>query len=99
MEPSDLRCSWRVVFFFSSRRRHTRCSRDWSSDVCSSDLYQYTGIPVRVAIAPTKCLTKIACELLKSDEQYADVLDMTKFADEQLDQALEIGRASCRERV
>ena len=28
-----------VQFFFSSRRRHTRCSRDWSSDVCSSDLY------------------------------------------------------------
>src|SRR2546429_2879792 len=27
-----------VIFFFSSRRRHTRCSRDWSSDVCSSDL-------------------------------------------------------------
>src|SRR5207245_7537203 len=27
-----------VVFFFSSRRRHTRCYRDWSSDVCSSDL-------------------------------------------------------------
>src|SRR5207245_2917453 len=25
-------------FFFSSRRRHTRCYRDWSSDVCSSDL-------------------------------------------------------------
>src|SRR5690606_39362888 len=28
----------RTVFFFSSRRRHTRFSRDWSSDVCSSDL-------------------------------------------------------------
>src|SRR5256712_13593532 len=27
-----------VVFFFSSRRRHTRSDRDWSSDVCSSDL-------------------------------------------------------------
>src|SRR5438874_13335645 len=27
-----------VVFFFSSRRRHTRSLRDWSSDVCSSDL-------------------------------------------------------------
>src|SRR5690606_41161127 len=27
-------------FFFSSRRRHTRFSRDWSSDVCSSDLRQ-----------------------------------------------------------
>src|SRR6266542_5217367 len=26
-------------FFFSSRRRHTRCYRDWSSDVCSSDLF------------------------------------------------------------
>src|SRR5690606_40643400 len=30
-----LRCEY---FFFSSRRRHTRFSRDWSSDVCSSDL-------------------------------------------------------------
>src|SRR5262245_62371486 len=27
-----------VFFFFSSRRRHTRCLSDWSSDVCSSDL-------------------------------------------------------------
>src|SRR5207249_8531593 len=27
-----------VFFFFSSRRRHTRSKRDWSSDVCSSDL-------------------------------------------------------------
>src|SRR5206468_6316848 len=27
------------LFFFSSRRRHTRSDRDWSSDVCSSDLY------------------------------------------------------------
>src|SRR2546429_2846136 len=31
------------VFFFSSRRRHTRCSRDWSSDVCSSDLGREVG--------------------------------------------------------
>src|SRR5471030_2024186 len=28
----------RCFFFFSSRRRHTRCLSDWSSDVCSSDL-------------------------------------------------------------
>src|SRR5207247_5336693 len=27
------------LFLFSSRRRHTRSTRDWSSDVCSSDLY------------------------------------------------------------
>src|SRR6266542_5640261 len=29
-----------LFFFFSSIRRHTRCYRDWSSDVCSSDLDQ-----------------------------------------------------------
>src|SRR5690554_7427199 len=32
------KCSFQPQeFFFSSRRRHTRCGRDWSSDVCSSD--------------------------------------------------------------
>src|SRR5579863_5019058 len=37
------------VFFFSSRRRHTRWTGDWSSDVCSSDLNPLTkGIPVVV---------------------------------------------------
>src|SRR5699024_11559781 len=29
-----------LIFFFSSRRRHTRSKRDWSSDVCSSDLHR-----------------------------------------------------------
>src|SRR5258707_5177978 len=29
-----------MIYFFSSRRRHTRYWRDWSSDVCSSDLTQ-----------------------------------------------------------
>src|SRR5207249_8450554 len=44
MRQSGLRVSWlgrvhwRCFFFFSSRRRHTRSKRDWSSDVCSSDL-------------------------------------------------------------
>src|SRR5438067_11891131 len=33
------------VFFFSSRRRHTRSKRDWSSDVCSSDLPSQEGPP------------------------------------------------------
>src|SRR5437870_13099088 len=31
---------WFSGFFFSSRRRHTRWPRDWSSDVCSSDLHE-----------------------------------------------------------
>src|SRR5256886_13127521 len=30
----------RFLFFFSSRRRHTRFDCDWSSDVCSSDLFE-----------------------------------------------------------
>src|SRR5690606_5771007 len=34
-----------LFFFFSSRRRHTRFSRDWSSDVCSSDLFPTPGSP------------------------------------------------------
>src|SRR5206468_7731583 len=33
------------LFFFSSRRRHTRSDRDWSSDVCSSDLLGRIGSP------------------------------------------------------
>src|SRR3989337_4200866 len=32
-----------LCFFFSSRRLHTRCYRDWSSDVCSSDLPEEVG--------------------------------------------------------
>src|SRR2546422_8016940 len=42
-------CPIVILFFFSSRRRHTRCSRDWSSDVCSSDLDD-TGIYAQHAI-------------------------------------------------
>src|SRR5256886_12797798 len=38
-EMSGRECCWSCfVFFFSSRRRHTRFDCDWSSDVCSSDL-------------------------------------------------------------
>src|SRR5207253_6816406 len=37
-------------FFFSSRRRHTRWPRDWSSDVCSSDLFRYAGKDSRADI-------------------------------------------------
>src|SRR5207245_8802484 len=46
------------VFFFSSRRRHTRCYRDWSSDVCSSDLGGYGSVPQRRTIeaVPTRNL-------------------------------------------
>src|SRR2546427_2302921 len=47
-----------LFFFFSSRRRHTRFDCDWSSDVCSSDLYvEGTGIGpyegARVTVEPS----------------------------------------------
>src|SRR5207245_8738367 len=40
------------IILFSSRRRHTRCYRDWSSDVCSSDLtpgIEMTGLTLAAA--------------------------------------------------
>src|SRR5947209_17846628 len=37
-----------LIFFFSSRRRHTRYWRDWSSDVCSSDLLEPRRADTRV---------------------------------------------------
>src|SRR5690606_40120655 len=42
-----------IIFFFSSRRRHTRFSRDWSSDVCSSDLIHPWLIRFRVKLSVT----------------------------------------------
>src|SRR5690606_39618061 len=91
------------LFFFSSRRRHTRFSRDWSSDVCSSDLAQVT-VPVTYAEV---------WEFWLSNRELSDAVDFVTIhilpywenipiradlaaahADE-----IQIGRASCRERV
>src|SRR5689334_23601360 len=44
-----LRCD-SLVFFFSSRRRHTRWNCDWSSDVCSSDLVAALGRDERITV-------------------------------------------------
>src|SRR5690606_39505435 len=46
-----------AAFFFSSRRRHTRFSRDWSSDVCSSDL-KGELVPVRWDNSHIKTVSK-----------------------------------------
>src|SRR5256885_2809600 len=48
------------VFFFSSRRRHTRLQGDWSSDVCSSDLVDDVDLSIRegeflVLLGPSGC--------------------------------------------
>src|SRR5690606_39622551 len=55
-------------FFFSSRRRHTRFSRDWSSDVCSSDL---NSIGVSVCKAVKEGVLNdnpIFCDIVSVDE-------------------------------
>src|SRR5256886_17615221 len=41
-------------FFFSSRRRHTRFDCDWSSDVCSSDLFPHMTVLENIMLAPVK---------------------------------------------
>src|SRR3712207_8497764 len=48
-------------FFFSSRRRHTRYWRDWSSDVCSSDLHAY-----RMWVRETYSLANVPAERLNA---------------------------------
>src|SRR5699024_5513429 len=50
------RCRYRLSYlFYSSRRRHTRSKRDWSSDVCSSDLFSHElGIDIWEVIKAAK---------------------------------------------
>src|SRR5699024_12157797 len=84
-------------FFFSSRRRHTRSKRDWSSDVCSSDLswgsfFQWLkgrGLDGVKLIVGDKCLGML--------EAVSEVLPGAKYQRCTV-QFCQIGRASCRER-
>src|SRR5436853_6485319 len=46
------------VFFFSSRRRHTRCLSDWSSDVCSSDLHLSLKIAEKQELLETEVVSE-----------------------------------------
>src|SRR5690349_23489875 len=50
-----------LFFFFSSRRRHTRSLRDWSSDVCSSDLERIAGRTQK----PSSCVVEAVRHLLR----------------------------------
>src|SRR5699024_11846890 len=48
-------------FFFSSRRRHTRSKRDWSSDVCSSDLSRSWAMRlIMVRLARRSCMLELS---------------------------------------
>src|SRR5947209_10497878 len=96
--------------FFSSRRRHTRYWRDWSSDVCSSDLSVERGY----LLLPQGLRAVMQGEVDKAYEIFAQAAAIGQKYDERdlLAMALhgqgraairrgeiEIGRASCRERV
>src|SRR2546426_3243637 len=103
-----------MFFFFSSRRRHTRLQGDWSSDVCSSDLYNKiphkfeAGTPnVEGAVglaAAVDYLEAIGLERIAEHEQALAQVAIDKLT--QIDGVTvygprdhQIGRASCRERV
>src|SRR5690606_40105480 len=62
-----------LIFFFSSRRRHTRFSRDWSSDVCSSDLHPPKELKAFQKVALKKGETRrLTFTLQPSDFAYYD---------------------------
>src|SRR5207245_5602850 len=62
-------------FFFSSRRRHTRCYRDWSSDVCSSDLPRGTAFPKLEAPAIKEALPLSPAEAFSIDDSATTEID------------------------
>src|SRR5437867_67781 len=57
----------RCCFFFSSRRRHTRSYGDWSSDVCSSDLFRQQGVAAEseIGLATGLAWTEVGGEVLQ----------------------------------
>src|SRR5690606_40124692 len=94
---------------FSSRRRHTRFSRDWSSDVCSSDLIRGHSHRNVIqgneffhsifdwswdAVKETKLLERGGIYFGGDPGGRGNVIRRNSFHD-----SFEIGRASCRERV
>src|SRR5690606_39484884 len=92
--------------FFSSRRRHTRFSRDWSSDVCSSDLQERRallgqlcrkyGETVDDVLAWAENAAKRLAEL-DGDDDRGEALRAEQAELAETMEGLEIGRASCRE--
>src|SRR5207249_6325621 len=66
-------------FFFSSRRRHTRSKRDWSSDVCSSDLtYQRHGWKLQRVLLHSATRAEI-------NQQARELLKEARFVDADFD--------------
>src|SRR5690242_20749117 len=107
--PTMMSQGFVFIFFFSSRRRHTRLTCDWSSDVCSSDLRdqdrRYRGgtalpaEPERMAAVGIELQHARSLRELPDPENRAGAADCVAFGADDFAGAAEIGRASCRERV
>src|SRR5207253_6918359 len=82
-------------FFFSSRRRHTRWPRDWSSDVCSSDLAHLEKPVTKEAL--DEAFAKIRGFVERRNKSLLVIEDDEVQRNAIVE--LKIGRASCRERV
>src|SRR5437588_2365073 len=96
------------LFFFSSRRRHTRSLCDWSSDVCSSDLADQTVNEDAGAQTAAAWATLVKADPVNENGQtltfsVTDNTNAALFAAGPAISAttgdLKIGRASCRERA
>src|SRR5690606_40445746 len=94
------------LVFFSSRRRHTRFSRDWSSDVCSSDLEEFrTKIAEDAFVEYEEVYSGLYYGTLKSEVERiwnagkTVIFDVDVKGGISLKSYFEIGRASCRDRV
>src|SRR2546430_9615557 len=89
------------VFFFSSRRRHTRFDCDWSSDVCSSDLFAALEGPEagtyfrgRGRFVHGRATIEVPEAFQMTTEEEGLTVHLTPIGG-----LAKIGRASCRERV
>src|SRR5207245_5850426 len=94
------------IFFISSRRRHTRCYRDWSSDVCSSDLAPEATVKAKIVrFGRTEALSRPAPLRTTGIPAYSFAVrsgfEHRRRRAPQGDRLgrPKIGRASCRERV
>src|SRR5207245_2990769 len=90
------------IIFFSSRRRHTSCYRDWSSDVCSSDLSgslvqnTITLIAMAAVLLPYGPWLPLALLVSTLPAFYVVVRTSRRYHDWWKRRTTEIGRASCR---
>src|SRR2546427_7616514 len=100
MSLAVVRCVCFLFFFFSSRRRHTRFDCDWSSDVCSSDLALTLNAERQSEVLQAQLCAQNELVRMRLSRQMPPVGDNSLTCEQGGRQLqVQIGRASCRERV